>query len=468
MIIFVSMLERIASRINDVIWSPALVILLVGAGLYFTIATRFVQVRKFGLMHRLLFKKKGGDGAEGMSAFESFCVAVSGRVGTGNIVGVATAIAIGGPGAVFWMWVTAFFGVASSFVESTLAQIYKFPHKGGFRGGPFSYIDKGLKSRWLAVVFAVVTIIACGVFFVSVQANGVASASLNSFGIPPLVSGLVLAFLVGLVVIGGISRIAKVASLVAPFMAVGYILVALTVIAFNWREIPDLFALIFTNAFGINPLCGGILGSTIMMGVKRGVFSNEAGQGTGPIPSASAIADHPAEQGLVQGFSVIIDTLVVCTATALMILSAGTYNIIDQSTGAVLVENAPGLGANYVGFAQAAVDSVFGGFGGSFISVALVFFVFSSMVVYYFYAESSLIYLCGLGKKGSAVEKVLVRLLQVILVGSVVFGSVKDSDFIWTLCDIGVGMMAWINIIAILLLSPKAFRSLRDFEEKNR
>ena len=458
-------MERIVSAINDVVWSPALVVLLVGAGLYFSIRTRFVQLRRIGVMTHLLFGKKDKTKEKkGVSSFEAFCIALSGRVGTGNIVGVATAIALGGPGAIFWMWVIAFLGASTAFVESTLAQLFNFEHEDGFRGGPACYIDKGLRSKWLAVVFALFTIIGCGLMLTTVQANGMSSAASNSLGVKPLVSGLFLAFLIGLVVIGGIKRISKVASIVTPFMAVAYIVIALVVLAFNWRAIPGLLSMIVTNAFGINPVCGGILGSTIMMGVKRGLFSNEAGQGTVAIPSASADVKHPAEQGLVQAFSVYVDTLLVCTATALMILSAGTYNILGPDSS-MLVANSPELGANYVGFTQAAIDTVLGGFGSIFISIALAFFVFTTIMAYYFYSESSIIYLCSLnGKCSQRTEMLLIRVLQIAQLTAIVFGAVKEANLVWTLGDIGVGIMAWVNVIAIILLSNKAFGALKEYE----
>jgi AGCS family alanine or glycine:cation symporter len=440
-------------------------VLLVGAGLYFSIRTRFVQLRRIGVMAHLLFGKKDKPKEKkGVSSFEAFCIALSGRVGTGNIVGVATAIALGGPGAIFWMWVIAFLGASTAFVESTLAQLFNFEHEDGFRGGPACYIDKGLRSKWLAVVFALFTIIGCGLMLTTVQANGMSSAASNSLGVKPLVSGLFLAFLIGLVVIGGIKRISKVASIVTPFMAVAYIVIALVVLAFNWRAIPGLLSMIVTNAFGINPVCGGILGSTIMMGVKRGLFSNEAGQGTGAIPSASADVKHPAEQGLVQAFSVYVDTLLVCTATALMILSAGTYNILGPDSS-MLVANSPELGANYVGFTQAAIDTVLGGFGSIFISIALAFFVFTTIMAYYFYSESSIIYLCSLnGKCSQRTEMLLIRVLQIAQLTAIVFGAVKEANLVWTLGDIGVGIMAWVNVIAIILLSNKAFGALKEYE----
>ena len=289
--------EKIVSIVNDIVWSPALVVLLVGAGLYFSVRTRFVQVRRFGLMVKSLFApahKDESGSQKGISSFQAFCVALSGRVGTGNIVGVATAIALGGPGAVFWMWIIAFLGASTAFVESTLGQMYKFPHATGYRGGPFCYIEQGLKSRPLGVLFAILTIIGYGLFLVTVQANGMASAASNTFGVSPLVSGLVLVFLVGLVIIGGIKSISRVASVVTPFMALGYIVFTIIVIALHIDTVPAVFMSIVNGAFGIKPVAGGILGSTIMMGVKRGLFSNEAGEGGGAIVSASASVSHPA------------------------------------------------------------------------------------------------------------------------------------------------------------------------------
>ena len=455
-------MEKFVSALNDIVWNPGLVVLLLAAGLYFSFRTRLVQVRRFGLMLRSLFGKKKGDG-KGISSFEAFCIALSGRVGTGNIVGVATAIAFGGPGAVFWMWVVAFFGASTAFVESTLAQIYKFPHESGFRGGPFSFIEKGLGKRWLGVVFAAVTIISCGVFLVTVQSNGASMAMKNAFPVPPLATGIGLAVLMGVVVIGGVQRIAKVASIVTPFMAFGYILLSLVVIGFHIQDVPAVFGAIFRGAFGIHPVCGGIIGTTIAMGVTRGIFSNEAGQGTGAMVSAAADVEHPAQQGLAQAFSVYVDTLLVCTATALMILTSGTYNILDGQ-GGMLLQNAPELGNNYAGFTQSAVDSVFAGFGSQFVSVAMIFFTFSTIMAYYFYAESSIMYLFH--NRNSRREKLCVRLLQAALITAIVFGAVREADLVWMLGDIGVGLMAWVTVVSILLLCPKAIDALKDLESK--
>ena len=461
------MFEKIVSLLNDIIWSPALVALLVGAGLYFSFKTRFVQVRRFGLMVRSLFSaaEKSPDGQQhGISSFEAFCVALSGRVGTGNIVGVATAIALGGPGAIFWMWIIAFFGASTAFVESTLAQKYKFHHATGFRGGPASYIEHGLKQRGLAVVFSVLILVGYGTFLPTVQSNGMAGALANSFQLSPLVSGLGLAFLLALVIIGGVKSIARVAAIITPFMAFGYILITLIVIAQHLDAVPGVFRSILQNAFGIHPLAGGILGSTIMMGVKRGVFSNEAGQGGGAIVSAAAAVSHPAKQGLAQAFSVYVDTLLICTSTALMILCSGTYNILDTKTGEVLVAGAPQLGDNYVGYTQAAVDSVLTGFGSTFVSIALVFFVFTTVMAYYFYGESSIMQMYAKHPEKKKHEQICIWVFRFTLLGMVVFGAVYEANVIWQLGDVGVGLTAWINVGVLLLLCPQAIKALREYE----
>ncbi len=452
-------MENFIQQVNAIVWNPALVVLLLGAGLYFSVRTRFVQVRKFSTMLRSLFSKK--EDGKGISSFEAFCIALSGRVGTGNIVGVATAIAFGGPGAVFWMWVVAFFGASTAFVESTLAQMYKFQHSSGYRGGPFSFIEKGLGLKWLGVVFAAIAVVSCGIFLTTVQSNGLSSAVSNSFSVSPLAAGIALAVVLGLVIMGGVKRIARVASIVTPFMAAGYILMSLVVIGFHIQEVPAVLGAIVKGAFGLNPICGGIIGSTIAMGVKRGIFSNEAGQGTGAIVSAATDVRHPAQQGLAQAFSVYVDTLMVCTATALMILTSGTYNILDGQ-GGMLYAGAPELGNNYVAYTQHAVDSVFRGFGSQFVAVAMVFFVFSTVMAYYFYAESSIIYLFQ-GKSGRA-EKWTIRVFQLLMLLAVVFGAVREADFIWQLGDIGVGLMAWLTVVSILILCPKAIRALKEFE----
>jgi len=462
------MIEKIVSTLNDIVWSPALVVLLVGAGLYFSIRTRFVQVRRFGLMIKSLFAQKEEDqesGKHGISSFEAFCVALSGRVGTGNIVGVATAIALGGPGAVFWMWLIAFFGASTAFVESTLAQKYKFHHNTGFRGGPACYIDMGLKLPWLGVIFSIFCIVGYGLFLSPVQSNGMSGALSNSFGIPPLYSGLALAALLALVIIGGIKSISRVASIITPFMALGYLVITVIVLVHHAGSIPHILKLIVTSAIGVQQIAGGILGTTIMMGVKRGIFSNEAGQGGGAIVSASAAVSHPAKQGLAQAFSVYVDTILICTATALMILCSGTYNILDAKTGEILVAGNPSLGANYVGYTQAAVDSVLNGFGSTFVSIAMIFFVFTTIMAYYFYGESSIIQIFEHKKDSAKAEKAAIWAFRIALLAMVIFGSLREANVIWQLGDVGVGLTAWINVIALLILCPEAVRLLKEYEK---
>ena len=454
-------MNEIVSSINKIVWNPGLVVLLLGAGLFFSICTRMVQVRRLGLMVRSLFGKKHG--TDGISSFQAFCIALSGRVGTGNIVGVATAIAFGGPGAVFWMWVVAFFGASTAFVESTLSQMYKFRHASGFRGGPFCLFEAGLGKRWLGVLFAVITIVACGVCLTMVQANGASTTMNNAFPVSTLTSGITLAILLGIVIIGGVKRIATVASIITPFMAFGYIILSVIVVGFHIHDVPAVLGSIFTNAFGINPIAGGIIGSTISMGVKRGIFSNEAGQGTEAIVSAAADVKSPAQQGLAQSFSVYVDTLFVCTATALMILTSGTYNIIDAD-GNMLIANAPELGNNYAAFTQSAVDTVFAGFGSQFVSVAMIFFTYSTIMAYYFYAESSIIYLFR--DKNPKREKLVIRIFQVVILTSVIYGAVREADVVWQVGDIGVGLMAWGTLISTILLFPKAIRALKDYEKE--
>lgn len=455
-------MDKIVQQIYNIVWSPALIILLVGAGLYFTLRTRCVQIRRIGEMVRLLFKKPKGKEREGISSFQAFCIALSGRVGTGNIVGVATAIALGGPGAVFWMWVIAFLGASTAFMESTLAQKYKFKRGSEWRGGPASYIDEGLGCRWLGIVFAIFTIIGYGMLLAMVQANGVASAFDNSFSINPLWTGIGVVVLLAVVIVGGVRRIADFASVVTPFMALGYILMSLIIIGANIKAVPAVFGMIFSSAFGFNSAFGGIIGSAISMGVKRGLFSNEAGQGGGAIVSASANVDNPAQQGLVQAFSVYIDTILVCTSTALIILCTGCYNIFGAD-GRMIASNAPELGSNYVGFTQAAIDTVFNGVGSAFVAIALAFFTFTTLIAYYFYSESSILYIARLkGRKSK--ERMNILVYRILLFAAVVYGACTQSDTVWTIGDIGLGLTTWINVIVLLILCPQALKDLKEYE----
>jgi len=463
-------MEQLVRIVNDIIWSPVLPALLLGAGLYFTIRTRFVQIRRFGLMARLLFGKDAPKSGENrsLSSFQAFCLALSGRVGTGNIVGVATAIAIGGPGSIFWMWVVAFVGASTAFTESTLAQLYKFKNsEGEYRGGPASYIEKGLNQPFLGILFAIFIILGYGMLLVLVQANGVSTAFHTAFGLSPWIPGMVMAVLLGLVIIGGIKRIGRVAMTVTPAMAIFYVILSIVILGANVEKIPGVLKLIFDNAFAINPMVGGILGTTIEMGVKRGLFSNEAGQGGGAIVSASADVDMPAKQGLVQGFSVYIDTLFICTATALMILCTGSYNIVEGGTGNILHAVNPVLGNNYVSFTQTAVDSVFPGLGSGFVSIALFLFAFTTVMAFAFYAESNITYLFQKGpQKLRKAKNITVTTHRIILLSLILYGAVSTADTAWMIGDIGLGLTTYLNVIALLILFPKALKALKECEDK--
>lgn len=457
-------MDKLIDLINGWVWSPALVGLCLLAGLYFSFGTRFIQVRRFGEMARLLFSTDKSQ-KEGITSFQAFSMALSGRVGTGNIVGVATAIGYGGPGAIVWMWIIAFLGAGSAFAEATLAQIFKDSHNGEYRGGPAYYIEKGLRAKWLAVIFAICAVIACGMFLPPVQANGIAISFANTFDINPAWIGLGVALLIGIVIIGGVQRIANVAQVVAPFMAILYILLAIIILIIHASAVPAVFGDMIRSAFGMNEALGGILGSTIAWGVKRGIYSNEAGQGTAPIVAAAAKVSHPVKQGMVQAFSVYVDTLLICTATAVMILACKTYNIYDAQGGLLYASQVAKLGEPDVSYTTAAINTLLGGkIGGLVVSIALFFFAFTTIMAYYYYAETNLVYLFGKGR----MEQVLIWVLRILMIAAVYYGSINKANKIWSLGDIGVGTMAWINIVAILLLSRMAFKALRSYEKQKK
>lgn len=448
-------MEQVVNWLNDIIWSQALIYLCLGVGLFYTIATRFLQVRHMKDIFKLMFK--GGKSEAGISSFQALTLALSGRVGTGNIAGVATAIAFGGPGAVFWMWAMAFLGAGSAFIEATLGQVYKVKQDGLFRGGPAYYIEKGLKVKWYAVLFAGVTVIATGILLPGVQANSIALSVDNAFGISPAITGAIVVALLAIIIFGGVKRIARVAELVVPFMAAGYILVALIITFMNITELPAVLKLIFSSAFGADAAFGGILGAAISWGVKRGIYSNEAGQGTAPHAAAAAEVSHPAKQGIVQAFSVYVDTLLVCSATAFMIIITGMYNVAPEGKPEIVnnlgdIEPGPG-------YTQAAVESVFPGFGAPFVALSLFFFAFTTIMAYYYMAETNLAYINRKTKRPWTIFA-----LKVVICGMVFYGSVKTAGLAWALGDVGVGSMAWLNIIAILLLTKPTLKVLRDYE----
>lgn len=466
--------------LSALIWSDALIALLLFAGVFFSIRMRFFQVRLIKDMVRLLFERHKSDA--GISSFQALAVSLSGRVGTGNIAGVATAIFIGGPGAVFWMWLVAFLGAGSAFVESTLGQIYKQKEWGQYRGGPAYYIEKGFKNarfgKIYAVIFALSTVMASGLLLPGVQANGIASSVKNAFAIDTMWTGMFLVVLLGLIIFGGIRTIARVAEWVVPLMAGSYILTAIVILTMNYDRVPEVFMLIISSAFGAKATFAGIIGSMISIGVKRGVYSNEAGQGSGPHPAAAAEVSHPAKQGLVQAFSVYIDTLFVCSATAFIILITGMYNVKAPEEGKLLVDN----GVYYMRdgekhpegsaiYTQAAIDKAFNGHeafdenyigpGSYFVAVALFFFAFTTIMAYYYIAETNVAYLTR--KHGG---RLMMWLLKISMLTAVFLGCIRTAHIAWELGDIGVGLMAWLNVIAILLLQKPAMIAFRDYEKQ--
>lgn len=466
-------MQEIVDWLNGIIWSNALIFLCLGTGLFFSILTRFVQVRLFREMIRLLFSSK--ESGRGISSFQALAVSLSGRVGTGNIAGVAAAIGFGGPGAVFWMWIVAFLGASTAYIESALGQIYKEEDEGQYRGGPAYYIEKAMGQKWYAWIFAITTIVATGLLLPGVQSNSIGNAAELAFGGETIVNlfggsisatklstAVIVVAILGFIIFGGVKRIAHFTQVVVPFMALGYILMALGIIAYHITQLPDILALIVKDAF--TPMAG--VGAAIGWGVKRGVYSNEAGQGTGPHAAAAAEVQHPAQQGLVQAFSVYIDTLFVCSATAFMILITNQYYVagVDVAVSGGMLGTE--IQANSPAFTQYALESVVGGFGKTFVAVALFFFAFTTLLAYYYIAETNVAYI----RRTFRFPGELIY-LKIALMTSVFYGTVRSADLAWALGDVGVGIMAWLNIIGILILffmgSP-ALRALQDYEKQRK
>lgn len=444
------MLDVIVSAVNDALYSYVLIILLVAGGLYFTIRTRFVQLRLLGEQLRVVTEKPT-DG-KGVSSFQALMVSTASRVGTGNIIGVSTALCLGGFGSVFWMWLIAIIGGASAFVESTLAQIYKKRGEGGSYGGPAYYIEATLKSRPLALAFSVFLILTYGFGFNMLASYNLQSTfAVYSFYNPtysPWIIGFILAAVVGYCLIGGGSRIIKVTSLLVPFMGVAYLLVALTVVAMNITVLPEIFSRIFFDAFDFEAIFGGFAGSCVMYGIKRGLFSNEAGVGSAPNASASAEVTHPAKQGLVQVLSVFIDTILVCTATAFMCMCSGV-----EPTEAL-------SGAPYI---QAALNSTLGSFGSIFITAAMLLFAFTTLLGNLYYVDRCLIYILG-----RAPGKTFMHVCYILAALVIFVGAGLSADLLWNIADITMGGMTIINMPVILLLSKYAFRTLRDYDAQRK
>lgn len=456
-------IESATSAIVALVWSPYLVGLCLAAGLYFSIRTRFIQLRALPQMLALMFQHRGS--AAGLSPFQALNISLSSRVGVGNIAGVAMAIAFGGPGAILWMWVVAFFGASSAFIESTLAQIYKErDSQGHYRGGPAYYMEKGLGHRWYALIFALCTV-AAAAMLAGTQSNAIASALNEAWDVPVPVTAVVVVSLLGLIIFGGVRRIAVVTQWVVPVMAIAYLLVALVVTVMSYERIPEVIGLIVRSAFGVDAAFGAMVGVAIQWGVRRGVLSNEAGMGSGAHPAAAAEVSHPVKQGLVQAFSVYIDTMVVCSATAFLILSSGLYNVYDPAVNGVpdearmLVANLPGMEAG-PRFVQHAVESALPGFGKSFVALAILPFAFTTILALYYMGDTNVSYLCR--DKPAAW---MVNAFRLAFLAMAAYSALHSATVAWTLGDIGVGVMSWLNIIAILLLQKPALAALRDYEK---
>ena len=453
---------EIVSTLSSWVWGMPFIFFCLATGLYFSCRMRFMQVRYFKEMFTMLFQGKSS--SSGISSFQAFSLALAGRVGTGNIAGVATAIALGGPGAVFWMWIIAFLGAGSAYIEASLGQVYKENIDGNYRGGPAFYILKGLKNKPFAIAFATVTVCAQGMLVPGVQSNTICNTFYNSFGINLNITAAIVTILLGMVIFGGVKRIARVAEIVTPFMTIGYMLIALIILVLNFQQIPGVFSLIIKSAMGLESAFSGMVGAAISMGVKRGIFSNEAGQGTAPHAAAACEVPHPAKQGLLQAFSVYVDTLLICSATALIIIITGTFHVFDSANQIIFSGHAMSQAITEYGpiNTQLAIDSVIPGFGSGFIAIALFFFAFTTLMNYYFQAETNAYFLFRRKK----LAFFMINILRVVMLTVTFFAAVNAMTLAWNLADIGIGIMAWLNLIAILLLRKVALKVFDDFEKQ--
>ncbi len=444
-------INNVLIKMNDIMYTYILIILLVGTGIYFTIRTRGVQFRllKDGLKSMLKKDEKNGEGDKKVSSFQALMISTASRVGTGNIAGIATAIATGGAGAVFWMWIMALVGGASAFVESTLAQVYKIKDKGQFRGGPSYYMEKALKARWLGIIFSILLIICFAYGFNGLQAFNMSSAL--EYYIPnysdsmgPLIVGIVLAVAAALVIWGGTHRIGFISSVIVPIMACAYILLGLVTMVMNITALPEVFMTIVKKAFDVQAIMGGFAGSAVVIGIKRGLFSNEAGMGSAPNASASADVQHPVNQGLVQIISVFIDTILICSSTAMMLLTSDVEGVAGKLDG--------------IPYVQQAISSNVGQWGIHFITVAIFAFAFTSVIGNYCYAESNILFIKN--------SKVVLNVFRVTCVLAVFLGAQADFSLAWNFADVTMGLMAIVNIVVILILGNVAIKVLKDYEKQ--
>ncbi len=448
-------MNELITQINDALWGYVLIAALIICGIWFTWKTRGVQFRMVGEMIRLLTDSatSGTDhlsdkdkNHKHISSFQAFAVSVATRVGTGNLAGVATAIAIGGPGAVFWMWVIALLGSATAFIESTLGQLFKQRQKDSFVGGPAYYIEKGLHCKWMAYLFAVLITITFGLSYNSIQSNTICGAMHEAFGWNPLLVGSILSIVALIIIFGGLHRIANVSAVMVPLMAIGYFVLVVVIIIMNIELIPHVMKVIVTSAFGLEQGVGGTIGATIMNGVKRGLFSNEAGEGSAPNVAAAATVSHPVKQGLIQALGVFTDTLLVCSCTAFIILISGLYSTPEL---------------NGIALTQAALNSEIGTFGPTFIAIAILLFAFSSIIGNYYYGEANIRFMTS--------SNVVLTVYRVFSGGILVmFGAMASLEIVWNLGDLCMALLTACNLVAIFSLGKYAFRLLDDYRQQKR
>ena len=441
-------LNNIITSINDALWAYLLIGALILCGLYFTIRSRFVQFTMLGDMFRQLVDSSSTHSGKKkhISSFQAFAVSMATRVGTGNLAGVATAIAVGGPGAVFWMWLIALVGSATAFVEATLAQLFKRPSSESFIGGPAYYIRHGMHNKWMAGLFAVLITLTFGLSYNSIQSNAICGALNKAFGFDPLVVGCIITAIALFIAFGGIQRIARVSSILVPIMAIGYFILALFVVITNINIIPHVFKLIIESAFGFEQVAGGGLGMTIMVGVKRGLFSNEAGEGSAPNVAATADISHPVKQGLIQALGVFTDTLLVCSCTAFMVLVSGLYTT---------------EGLEGIQLTQASLESQVGSWGTIFVAISLFLFAFSSIIGNYYYGEANIRFLTD--------KKWVLTVFRILSGGGFVFlGAVASFEFVWNMGDLFMALVTLCNLIALAFLSKYAFKLLKNYRDQRR
>jgi len=438
-------LKEFIDAANQLMWGSLLIWLLLGAGVLFTVLSGFIQLRHFphtfGVMKRSFRREHGG-----ISSFEAYCTSLGARVGTGNLAGVAVALELGGPGAIFWMWVTAMLGMATSFFESTLAQLFKVPNgDGSYRGGPAFYMQYGLGKRWMGILFSIFLIVSYPLAFNGVQSNSMSAAVEEVTGIDTAWTGLLTAFLAGLVIFGGIRRIARVAEIIVPFMAVAYLGTALWLVFSHIEELPRIVRLVIDSAFGIGQAAGGVLGygiaQALINGVRRGLFSNEAGSGSAPIAAATADVRHPASQGYVQMLGVFTDTIVICSCTAAIILVSGQFEAGGGVTGMALT--------------QAAMSALVGDWGAAFMAIALLFFAFTSIMANTYYGETSIAFI-------HPDKRLLTAYRCVVLVG-IYTGSQLNLPLVWAMADLAMAFMTIVNLVAVLALSGLVIKVMRDY-----